>query len=261
MGKLYGRTSGQATPLVGQNVNGLTSLKLLKLEQFMKDQLIQVACLSETWRVTPNGVALEETDGGFLVLHHGQATKTCKRGRNGVAIILGPEARAAWALGGEKYSHGSDGRTLTAEMPIEGGRTWTVGSGYAPGSVKSSEERQAFYDGVSTRIGRGDSRNVLSFYLDANASAGVGVHARDRPAGAPCALGPYGVRHVNPPVGSSADFCRCKGSHQRRLSSATAATRRGGTRGRGKATSWTTCSSFGTNSAECRTLACALRSR
>ena len=108
-----------AVRLTGQNVRGLTTLKLEKLIQFMKEQRLQVTCLMETWRVTKEGLEIEEID-GFLIIHHGETAKSCNRGRNGVAIILNPEARAACELGGSMEWHGSNGRTLTVRIPLEG---------------------------------------------------------------------------------------------------------------------------------------------
>ena len=78
-----------------KNVRGLTNLKLAELCQLMEDGGIQVACLAETWRVTPSGSTTEDTRGGYLIIHYGQRTKTCARGRIGMAIVLSPKARAA----------------------------------------------------------------------------------------------------------------------------------------------------------------------
>ena len=85
-------------PLYGQKVRGLTTLKLAKVIQFMKDRRILGAALQETWRVTKDGAEIEETPDGHLTIHHGEANQNCKRGRNGVAITLSPEARTAWEL-------------------------------------------------------------------------------------------------------------------------------------------------------------------
>ena len=52
-------------PLYGQNVRGLTTLKLAKVIQFMKDRRILGAALQETWRVTKDGVEIEETPDGY----------------------------------------------------------------------------------------------------------------------------------------------------------------------------------------------------
>ena len=195
--QLYDWKSRQAERLVGQNVRGLTSLKLIKATQFMQDRGVLVACLQEAWRVTPTGIEIEDLGDGYLVLHHGETTKTCKRGRNGVSIVLSPEGRAAWEAGGSKYIHSGNGRMLTVTLAVEGGATLKVGCGYAPGSGKSSAERQAFYDDVAVQTRGGGHRDTSVTFLDANASAGVGVHACDLPANAPRSLGPWGKRHVN----------------------------------------------------------------
>jgi len=167
--------SRSASRLTGQNVRGLTSLKLAKVCQFMKDRDIQVACLAETWRVTPNGVEFEVTEDGCLVFHHGETEKSCARGKKGVAIILSPKVRKTWELGRSRFCSGNSGRTLSIKVPLAGQRTWVVGCGYAPISSESSAIRQAFYDEVSSSIGCANSQTVVNFFLDANASPGVGV--------------------------------------------------------------------------------------
>ena len=99
---------------------------------------------------------------------------------------------------GSAHSNGGDGGAFTPEIPLAGCQAWTVGAGCAPCSGRSSAERQAFYGAVVAGIGNGGRRNALSYFLDAGASAGVGVHTKHRPACASSSLGPYGVRHVNP---------------------------------------------------------------
>ena len=54
--------------LTGQNVRGLTTLKLEKLVQFMKERRLLATCLMETWRVTTQGLEIEEID-GFVHRH------------------------------------------------------------------------------------------------------------------------------------------------------------------------------------------------
>ena len=143
---------GNAAPaarLTGQNVSGLSQLKLEKVLQFMKEHRLLVTCLMETWQVTPQGWHSEDVD-GFLVIHHGETAKSCNSGRSGVEIILSPEARAAWEIGGSWVRHSSNGRVLTARLPVEGGKTLTVCSVYAPTSGNTSAARQAFRASVST---------------------------------------------------------------------------------------------------------------
>lgn len=119
-GQLYDRESRSATRLTGQNVRGLTPLKLEKAIQFMMDHRILITCLMETWHSTPHGCEVQEV-GQHLVVHHGEKEKTCRRGRNGVAIILSPEARAAWEARGSKISYNGNGRLLMMLLAVEGG--------------------------------------------------------------------------------------------------------------------------------------------
>ena len=185
-----------AARLTGQNVRGLTTLKLEKLIQFMKEQRLLVICLMETWRVTKQGLEIDEID-GFLILHHGETAKSCNRGRNGVAIILSPEARAAWELGGSQEWHGSTGRALTVRLSLEGRKSLTVCSAYAPTSGQTSAARQSFYDEVSTQIRSENQDDLLAVFIDGNASMGIGPRPGNREQKGPKALGPWGNRHVN----------------------------------------------------------------
>ena len=81
--------------IVSQNVRGFTEEKMEVIIQNMKEKDVQVACIQETWRVTPTGRE-EETIDGFLIVHHGEKARSCNRGRLGVAIILNRKARKHW---------------------------------------------------------------------------------------------------------------------------------------------------------------------
>ena len=94
-GELYDWESRSATRLTGQSVRGFISLKLKEVVQFMMDRAILLAYLIETWQGTPNGCEAQELD-GFPIVHHGEKEKICRRGRNDMANIRSPEARAAW---------------------------------------------------------------------------------------------------------------------------------------------------------------------
>jgi exonuclease III len=187
-----------AARLTGQNVRGLTTLKLEKLVQFMKEQRLLITCLMETWRVTKQGLEVEEID-GFLIIHHGETAKSCNRGRNGVAIILSPEARVAWELGGSKEWHSSNGRAITVRIPLEGSTSLTVCSAYAPSSGQTSTTRQAFNDEVSAQTRNANQNDFLTIFIDGNASMGIGAPLGFRDQRGSKALGPWGNPHVNPP--------------------------------------------------------------
>ena len=82
---------------VTQNLRGLTTEKLEIIIKNMEDKAIDITVLQETWKVTPTGVAIEEL-GKFIIIHHGETHRTCRRGRRGVAIVLGQEAYRAWPV-------------------------------------------------------------------------------------------------------------------------------------------------------------------
>ena len=82
-------------PLYGQKVRGLTTLKLAKVIQFMKDWRILGAALQETWRVTKDGVEIEETPDGYIIIHHGEANRSYKTLRSSARLrrVGRPRAR------------------------------------------------------------------------------------------------------------------------------------------------------------------------
>ena len=151
-------------------------MKLEKICLFMVENRLLVFCLLETWRETPNGVEFEETKGGFLVIHHGEAAKPDGpgRARRGVSLVLSPETPRAWESGGSKFSHGTYGRVLKASIPLTGQRTWAVGGGYAPGRGGALGRAPGFYGGVAVRTESAVPRNIASFFADANAGPARG---------------------------------------------------------------------------------------
>ena len=82
-------------PLYGQKVRGLTTLKLAKVIQFMKDRRILGAALQETWRVTKDDVEIEETPDGYLIIHHLEANRSYKMLRSSARLrrVGHPRAR------------------------------------------------------------------------------------------------------------------------------------------------------------------------
>ena len=82
-------------PLYGQKVRGLTTLKLAKVIQFMKDWRILGAALQETWRVTKDGAEIEEIPDGYLIIRHGEANRGYKTLRSSARLrrVGHPRAR------------------------------------------------------------------------------------------------------------------------------------------------------------------------
>ena len=65
-GSPFTGNAASAARLTGGNLRGPSQLKLERVAQFMKEQRPLVTCLMVTWRVTPQGLEMEEM-GGFLV--------------------------------------------------------------------------------------------------------------------------------------------------------------------------------------------------
>ena len=76
-----------------------------------------------------------------------------------------------WFVGPAQQATGG----CTARLPVEGGKTLTVCSAYAPTSGSTSAARQAFYDDVSVQTRSENQSDVLALFIDGNASMGVGA--------------------------------------------------------------------------------------
>ena len=82
-------------------------------------------------------------------------------------------------------------------IPLEGQKSLTVCSAYAPTSGHTSAARQAFYDEVSAQIRSENPNDFLAVFIDGNASMGTGACPGNRDKREPKALGPWGNPHVN----------------------------------------------------------------
>ena len=86
---------------VSHNCRGLNDKKkdgIEALVEWATTGRIYATGLQETWREGTN----TESNNGWLLVTHGLKTKICKRGSQGVAILLSPEAKLAWKKAGEE---------------------------------------------------------------------------------------------------------------------------------------------------------------
>ena len=139
--------------VVSQNVRGLlTQERKRKLIELTKRSGINVVLLQETWHVTPDGFEVEEFE-GYIMLHHGETSKSCKRGRSGVAILLDKGFARAWEAGGNVHRKGFNGRVLSVDKPSQDGHTFVVATVYCPTLGASSLDRLACYDSIRSCTG------------------------------------------------------------------------------------------------------------
>ena len=91
------------------------------------------------------------------------------------------------------------GRVMTVDLALEGHRTLRLGSACSPATGASSDEGQAFYDGVTRCSAGGGPRVILAIGMDENASIRVGKwgdrRTPERRLRRP--VGPRGLRHQN----------------------------------------------------------------
>ena len=74
------------------------SINLDAIVQNMIHRNLSVYCIQETWL---DGNFIKEIE-GYTVFHHGLVKQVCKRGHNGVAIILSPEFTIFYNKSGSK---------------------------------------------------------------------------------------------------------------------------------------------------------------
>ena len=156
--------------------------------------------IQETWRDTGGGTEESSINGCAMILA-GERKKSCRRGRLGVVIMLGPELTDAWKRTGTILSFGP--RHLLIRV-VWKGTAVHLGSAYAPTTQAPTAERETFYEGME--LDKVPSDGILVVGIDANASVGVrgkqvtreGAPTwRRREEGTVGAIGPAGLPHTN----------------------------------------------------------------
>ena len=166
--------------LVSMNIRGLDNedVKLAEVVGMLTsgESTAPLAfALQETWHTetSPCGWSMV-TRTGCTVIKTGEAWRPQRgRQRNGVALVLGPAASKAWrALPADKRKPIFSGpRHLAIELTL-GGRTWRLGSAYAPDSSKPDLEYLEFLAQLGGYAKGGDPRKLLLVGMDGNASVG-----------------------------------------------------------------------------------------
>ena len=87
------------------------------LIELIKRSGVNIFLQQETGHVTPGGIEVEEIE-GYTLIHHGETSKSCTRGRNGVAILLHKAFARAWEAGGSVHRKGFNGRIISVDTPL-----------------------------------------------------------------------------------------------------------------------------------------------
>ena len=195
--------------VVTQNIRGVQGLsepdgrtrdlgKLETLTCVLLDEKIDVFLVQEMW-LTGNW---EKNINGVTIIHHGPDKPTSQRGSGGVAILLSPKAKRAWAAAGrpDPIRPGplgdSNARFIGIHLLFRPRRNQTqrifIGNTYAPHSGLASDDPlllERFYTSLEETISSA-TPNGTDIILggDWNASVGVRQDPSDQPF-----LGPYGI--------------------------------------------------------------------
>ena len=183
--------------IISQNVRGFSDEKEEEIIDCMGKHKIWAACLQETWRITK----ASWENKGYTFLHNGLDVKPCARGAQGVAIVLGPDARIAWEKAGSQQLYFGTRIVATRLKLIDATNRSLViylVSAYAPDSSRPVGEHEEFemhkqccYNSV--KVGE-----ILVEGTDANASLGNRNRHDNREASdRDRVMGPFGIPYVN----------------------------------------------------------------
>ena len=129
--------------IISQNVRGFSHEKEEEFIDCMGKRNVWAACLQETWRTEQNSWE----NNGYTFLHNGLDVKPCARGAQGVAIVLGPEAKIAWEQAGcQRLYFGT--RIVATRLKLVDATNRSLDiflvSSYAPDSSRPNGEHEEF---------------------------------------------------------------------------------------------------------------------
>ena len=184
---------------VSQNVRGLKSdARLEELFAYISRLEVFALCVQETWR-SDNEILENER---CLLVTTGLRRKdiVSKRGSQGVAIALSPDAIAAWRAAGSELHNDIGARVIAIRLLVKDHKDNDVFvflvSAYAPVSTATDVVWDDYYDKLQTCIGRRRTEDILLIGTDSNSSIGRTIYTADnenisRPVGS------NGLNHQN----------------------------------------------------------------
>jgi exonuclease III len=161
--------------IISQNVRGLkTNDKIHELSTIIKHRGYFAACIQETWR---NGVEDIESDGNRVILNGLDKNLTkSRRGEQGVAIVLSPEAVKAWKTAGSTVHNEFGARIIAVRLQSNDCNDNAVGlfliSAYAPVGVADAIVWEDFMGKLDCCISKKLPGDILIIGCDTNSSIG-----------------------------------------------------------------------------------------
>ena len=180
MSKKVRRSREPRLRFLTHNVRGLKSdsVRFDGYVEWARKKDVFVASLQETWM---DGEAVMEGMAdypGWTFLHHGLKNKVCKRGSQGVGILLSPVATAAWTEAGTQVNTFGP-RVVSTRLRVKDdyGRPLMlyVVSAYAPLASAPQVERDRYFNDLQKCYDACNEREVLILGTDANAALGLSL--------------------------------------------------------------------------------------
>ena len=185
--------------IVSQNVRGLkTDVRIEELLFSLKKRNAFAACIQETWRT--GRVTLEHKQCRLILAGLEAKDVKRRRGEQGVGIVLGVKATAAWKAAGSLVYNDFGARIVAVRLMLKDDRDRDVGlfliSAYAP--VGNADERlwNDFLDKLSQCKARKKKDDILLIGADMNSSMGC-AESHDTEDDHRGSLGKFGLPHVN----------------------------------------------------------------
>ena len=184
---------------IGGTERDLGKLEVLSLK--LHDWKVDAILVQETWLLDDWVISSQ----GCTVIHHGPKVRPSNRGGGGMAIILGPRAKAAWKNAGnpDPFRPGNIAGLPTTRFMginlrfIRKGKPddYFVGNIYGPHSDLCEKDEgllDRFYNIVDSELAKLPQSTTIILGGDFNAGVGIRQHDTDKPI-----LGPYGLPRLN----------------------------------------------------------------
>ena len=190
---------------VSQNVRGLKSdERLEELFAYVRRRNIVAACIQETWR--SGNDFLENGHCCAILSGLDPASVICKRGSQGVGIILSSDGVNAWKAAGSEAHTDLGARVVAIRLLLRDCHNKDVGvfliSAYAPIGTAPDVVWDTYFDQLDQCISRSQPHDILIYHwCNINISIGVenaplgNTECMNRNYNGP--LGKFGLRHIN----------------------------------------------------------------
>ena len=191
-------TAKRQVCFISQNARGLKSnCKIRELITSIKTRNVFAGCIQETWRTGKSTLELD----GYQIITTGLDKRDVKsrRGEQGVAIVLSPDAITAWKKGGCVIHNDLGARVMAVRLMMQNDRKDDIGvflvAAYAPVGNAKQNSWDEFSETLEHCINRKNPKDILILGCDANSSLGTAENTNESDCFS--SIGKFGLPHQN----------------------------------------------------------------